>query len=80
MSVMMQGYANGDPSAAARQMRHFRRHNVVCPMCGRAPKWYYNYYDPTSRKDSPYRCALHEINPIPGPSYETDEHKVDQLY
>lgn len=80
MSVMMQGYANGNPGHAAQQMRRLRGRNIECPMCGRAPKWYYNYYQPTSKKDNPYRCALHEINPIPGPGSEPDHYKVDQLY
>jgi hypothetical protein len=81
MSVTMKGYANGNPNHATRQMRRFMASpDTCCPMCGRAPKWYYSFYEPTSKKDSRYRCALHEINPIPGPEFEEDAYKVDQLY
>lgn len=81
MSVMMQGYANGDPNSGTRRMRKFMQSpGCLCPLCGRAPKWYYGYYEPTSKKDNAYRCSLHEMNPIPGPELEPDHYKVDQLY
>jgi hypothetical protein len=80
MSVMMKGYNASTAAKAVREMRQLHSHERVCPMCKRVAKWYYNYYQPTSKLDTPFRCTLHEINPIPGPTSEPDQYKVDQLY
>lgn len=81
MTVMMQEYEASDPSSATRRMKELMANPATrCPMCGRVPKWYYSYYERTSKRDKPYRCALHEITPVPGPTYEPDCDKVSQLY
>ena len=80
MSVMLDTYYTSNPSSAAQAMTNLRKQGTVCPMCGRVAKWVYTCYESTSQKDKPYRCAMHEISPIPGPSYYSDEEKVRQLY
>lgn len=80
MSVMMSEYEASNPGAAAQTMRSLRQDKHFCPMCGRVAKWYYRFYEGTSKRDKPFRCTLHEISPIPGPSYESDDYKVSQLY
>lgn len=80
MSVMMDEYNASSPSEATRTMHSLLKDKYICPMCGRVAKWYYRFYKVTSKKDKPFRCALHEISPIPGPAFEEDQYKVSQLY
>lgn len=80
MTVRMRTYYPSNPTEAATEMRQLAATKRLCPMCGRTAKWYYNCYEQTSRRDTPFRCALHEMSPIPGPSSWTDEEKVSQMY
>lgn len=80
MSVTMHGYRPSNPSDAATIMNDLDQMGIKCPNCGRTPKWYYRFYEATSELDSPNRCTLHPINPIPGPARYPDREKVHQYY
>lgn len=80
MTNSMREYVPSNPGAAANAMRNLRGMGMICPLCRRVGKWRYYYYEPTSQADSDIRCTMHEIVPIPGPSYEPDVEKVSQLY
>lgn len=80
MSVQLQTYRPSNPSEATNQMAELRTSGFNCPMCGRVAKWYYNFHKATSKKDRPMRCPAHEMSPIPGPNWASDEEKVSQLY
>jgi len=80
VSVSVDHYKPSDPAAQLRAIQELLKDDITCPICGRVAKWNYAYHKRTSQRDRPWRCTLHAMSPIPGPSYLSDEDKVYQLY
>ncbi len=80
MSVTMYGYQNQTPNETAGVIEMLMQDGTVCPVCQRVAKWYYRFYEPTSPQDSPVRCTMHPMSPIPGPADMPDRRKVMQYY
>lgn len=66
------------PGAQLSEQKEHHAAGNKCPCCQRVAKWYYRYMETDS--SSAFRCCLHPVTPVPGPSYLPDEEKVSQLY